>query len=314
MYTSARCTDLVRNINILRREETWYPLKTIMISSTVKDFKDARKILKDVLVAAGYKVLISEDGSILTDSSEETYESCLKAVEQSNIVIFLIGSRYGSLFDETHGISVTRQEYRHAKAIGKRYFVFVDGGVWTAYSVCKSYLEKGLPFVESSSLSDSRIIDFIDEVNQEKKWIHQFSDVSNLVRQIKSQLDIVNPAYELYYQPLKGNPSNPDGTLNFEIGFKNISGGPLFEFYVNLQFAAPIIHIEYDFTRSAVNLTGGKGLSGNKTEFEWAGQMLPTDGWIVFTMRSKLTPRIKLITAKHHGRYVTNGRVIRGTG
>lgn len=285
-----------------------------MISSTVKDFKDARKILKEVLVAAGYKVLISEDGSILADSSEETYESCLQAVEHSDTIIFLIGSRYGSLYNKTHGISVTRQEYRHAKTIDKQYFVFVDSGVWTARSVYKSYLEKGLPFVESSLISDSRVIDFIDEVNQEKRWIHQFSDISDLIRQVKNQLDIVNPAYELYYQPMKGNPSNPDGSLNFEIGFKNISGAPLFEFYVNLRFAVPIIDVEYDFKRSAVNLTGGKGLSDKKTEFEWSGQMLPTDGWIVFTLRSKLAPEIKSIITKHHGRYVSNGRIIRGTG
>ena len=285
-----------------------------MISSTVKDFRDARKMLKEVLVAAGYRVLISEDGSIRTDSSEETYESCLQAVEQSDIIVFLIGNRYGSLYDKAEGISFTRQEYRHAKVIGKQYFVFVDNGVWMAHSVYKSFQKEGLPFVESSLISDPRIIDFIDEINQEKGWIHQFSDVSDLIRQVKSQLDIVNPAYELYYQPMKGNPSNPDGSLNFEIGFKNISGTPLFEFYVNLQFAAPIIDIEYDFERSAVNLTGGRGLGNKKTDFEWSGQMLPTNGWIVFALKSRLTPVIKSIITKHHGRYVSNGKIIRGTG
>ncbi len=285
-----------------------------MISSTVKDFKDIRKILKEMLVAGGYKVLISEDGSILTGSSEETYDSCLTAVEQSDIVIFLIGNRYGSLYDESSDISVTRQEYRHAKAVGKQYLVFVDNGVWSARSVYKSYLKKGLPFVESSLISDSRIIDFIDEVDREKKWIHQFSDVSDLIRQVKSQLDIINPAYELYYQPMKENPSNPNGSLNFEIGFKNISGAPLFEFYVNLQFATPIIDIQYDFLRSAVNLTGGKGLSNSKTEFEWTGQILPTNGWIVFVLKSKSAPRVKSIVTKHHGKYAANGRIIRGAG
>lgn len=285
-----------------------------MISSTVKDFRDARKVLKEVLKAAGYRVLISEDGSIRTDSSEETYENCLQAVEQSDVIIFLIGSRYGSLYNKTEGISVTRQEYRHAKSIGRQYFVFVDNGVWVAHSVYKSYQKEGISFVESSLISDSRIIDFIDEVNRDKRWIHQFSDVSDLIRQVKSQLDIVNPTYELYYQPLKGNPSNPDGTLNFEIGFKNISGAPLFEFYVNLQFAKPIVDIEYDFERSAVNLTGGRGLSERKTEFEWSGQMLPTNGWIVFTLRSRLTPVIKSIITKHHGRFVSNGKILRGTG
>lgn len=301
-------------MKVARKEKGEIALKTVMISSTVRDFKDARKILKEILTAAGYRVLVSEDGSILTDSREETHESCFKAVEHSDIVIFLIGNRYGSLYDESSGISVTRQEYRHAKTVGTRYLVFIGSGVWAARSVHKSYLEKGLPFVESPLISDSRIIDFIDEVDQEKRWIHQFSDVSDLIRQVKNQLDIISPAYELYYQPMKGNPSNPNGSLNFEIAFKNISENPLFEFYVNLQFAAPIIDIQYDFSRSAVNLTGGRGLSDSKAEFEWSGQMLPTDGWVVFILKSNSAPRIKSIATRHHGRYVSNGRIIRGTG
>ena len=52
-------------------------MKKIMISSTVQDFKDARKILKEELTKSGYKVLISEDGSIITDSKKETYDEKL---------------------------------------------------------------------------------------------------------------------------------------------------------------------------------------------------------------------------------------------
>jgi len=284
-----------------------------MISSTVQDFKDARKILREMLVSAGYKVLISEDGTILTDSSEETYENCLKAVEQSDIVLFLIGSRYGSLYDKESGISITRQEYRHAKEVGRRCLVFIDTRLWTARSVYKAYFERGFPFVGSSLISNSRIIDFIDELEQHKKWIHQFSDVTDLIRQVKSQLDIINPAYELYYQAMKERV-NPDGSLNFELGFKNISGAPLFEFYVNLDFSCPIIDIEYVFERSAVNITGGSGLSDDMKTFEWGGKMLPTDGWIVFALRSSSAPRITSVTTKHHGRDVSSGKLIRGTG
>jgi len=284
-----------------------------MICSTVQDFKDARKVLRDTLTAAGYKVLMSEDGSILTESSEETYDNCFKAIEQSDTVIFLIGNRYGSLYNSS-GVSITRQEYRHSRTLDKQCFVFVDSSVWAARSVYKSYLERGLPFVESSLVLDRGIIDFVDEVDQEKRWIHQFSDVSDLVRQVKNQLDIVNPSYELYYQTMKGNPSNPDGSLNFEIAFKNISGGPLFEFYLKLRFRAPINDIHYDFNRSGVNISGGNGLSADRSEFEWSGQMLPTDGWIVFVLRSTSTPRISSVITKHHGKDVSSGRMIRGTG
>lgn len=284
-----------------------------MISSTIQDFKDARKILKEILTTAGYKVLISEDGSIIADPNEETYENCFKAIEQSDIVIFLIGSRYGSLYDESSGVSITRQEYRHAKALGRQRFMFVDSGVWAARSVYRAYKKKGLPFVESPVVSDSRVVDFIDEVDEERKWIHQFEDVSDLVQQVKQQLNIVNPAFELYFQPMKGNRENPDGSFNYEIGFKNIFGSPLFEFYCRLQFATEILDIQYDFRRSAVNLTGGQGLSEDKTSFEWTGQMLPTDGWIVFVIKSSKAPIIQSITTKHHGRYVSDGSIIRGT-
>lgn len=48
---------------------------------------------------------------------------CLKRIEESDAVVLLLGSRYGSLSDE--GISVTHLEYRHAVKINKPVFVYV---------------------------------------------------------------------------------------------------------------------------------------------------------------------------------------------
>ena len=74
-------------------------VRTVMISSTVHDFRDARKLLKQVISQGGYNVIISEEGDIIVDSKRNIYENCFKAVEDSDIIITLIGSRYGSLFD-----------------------------------------------------------------------------------------------------------------------------------------------------------------------------------------------------------------------
>jgi len=269
--------------------------------------------LKDRLASAGYHVLISEDGSIIADSSKDIYENCLKAVEAADIVIVLIGSRYGSLFDEKRRISITREEYQHAKRLNKDRLVFIDRATWNARSVYKSYIDKGFGFIKSPVVEEVEVLDFIDEVTESGDWIHQFSDVADLVKTVENQLNIVDPQYEIYFQPKKRNPNNPDGTLNFEIGFKNISGVPLFEFLVQLGFKNSIIKIEYDFSRSSVNLTGGEGLSTDKTRFEWLGQMLPTDGWIVFNIVSSQVPEIRSIITKHHGKVVSSGAIIRGT-
>ena len=112
---------------------------------------------------------------------------------------------------------------------------------------------------------------------------------------------------------MKNKPSNSDGSLNFELGFKNIARRPLFEFYVLTEFAAPVIDMQYDFSRSSVNLTGGSGLSNDKLRFEWLGQMLPTDGWVVFNIESWEKPVISELRTKHHGRHASTGRIIRGT-
>lgn len=274
-----------------------------MISSTVSDFKDVRKALKDLLVETGYEVWVSEDGSIKTKPDRSAFENCFEAVKQADMLIFLIGGHYGALYDADASISVTRQEYRTALQSGKPHLVFVSSAVWEARAVYKAYLESGLPFVCSSQIKDERVIDFIDEVASQTtgNWIHVFNDISDLLRRVRTQLGIISPDYEFYYQPLKSSPTNSDGTLNFEIGFKNISAKPLLEFDIFLEFRSPVISMSYDFSRSAVNLTGGEGLSPDGLMFSWSGQMLPTDGWVVFVLKADKAPAIKRIVTPFHG-------------
>lgn len=284
-----------------------------MISSTVLDFIDSRKILKGVLKSAGYNVIISEDGDIKVDSGQTIFDNCLEAVESSDIVITLIGSRYGSLYNESEEISITRQEYRHALLHNKRRLIFINNSVWNARKIYKEYLNEGYDFKKSDIITDMRILSFIDEVVGNEEWILQFNNVIDLIALVKKQLNIVDPKYEFYYQSLKGNPRNPDGTFNYEVGFKNISGAPLFEFELDLDFNNSVISIDYDFSRSSVNITGGKYLHNNNKSYEWRGQMLSTNGWIVFIIKSIDEPRISNIRTKHTGKIVSNGRIILGT-
>lgn len=130
----------------------------------------------------------------------------------------------------------------------------------------------------------------------------------------KPPLGPIHPAfasYELYFQPLKGQPSNPDGTLNYEIGFKNITDSPLHNFIFTLTFKEPVLSVTYDSSRSSANMTGGEGLSPDGKRFNWLGNQIMEDGgWAVFVIRSEATPVISRISTKLVGRIVGTNQVI----
>ena len=130
----------------------------------------------------------------------------------------------------------------------------------------------------------------------------------------KPQLGPIHPAfasYEFCFQPLKGNPKDSDGTLNFEIGFKNITDSPLHNFVFTVIFNEPVLSVAYDFSRSSANMTGGDGLATNNKRFNWFGNQIMEDGgWVVFVIKSKTIPTISKLSTKLVGRVVGTNQLI----
>jgi len=114
-----------------------------------------------------------------------------------------------------------------------------------------------------------------------------------------------------YFQPLKGKPKNEDGTLNYEIGFKNLTDSPLLNFQFTLHLRQPVIEIDYDINRSSANMTGGRGLSSNGMEFNWFGnQIMENGGWVVFVIKTNTSPTIAKISTNLVGRVIDSNTII----
>ncbi|HTY21934.1 MAG TPA: toll/interleukin-1 receptor domain-containing protein [Desulfomonilaceae bacterium] len=121
---------------------------------------------------------------------------------------------------------------------------------------------------------------------------------------IKPPLGLPHPAlasYEFYFQKMKNTP--PGESDSWEIGFKNITDAPLHNFEFALVFDSPVADVRYDFNRSSANFTGGNGLSADGLRYHWLGnQIMGNGGWIVFTLRSVVTPEIRRISTRFLGR------------
>lgn len=95
----------------------------VFISSVVGGFEHFRRAAAEAVEALGHQVLRSEDFPALSGTPQQ---ACFAAVRDADVVVLLLGERYGSLQDS--GLSSTHEEYREAREL-KPVLVFIENGI-----------------------------------------------------------------------------------------------------------------------------------------------------------------------------------------
>lgn len=95
----------------------------VFISSLISGYEPYRTAVADAVETLGHTVVRAEDFSASPGTPQQ---ACLAGVRESDLVVLLIGERYG--YRQTSGLSATHEEYREAKE-RKPILVFVESGV-----------------------------------------------------------------------------------------------------------------------------------------------------------------------------------------
>lgn len=93
----------------------------IFISSSYKDLQNERKALIEQILRAGH---IPSGMEMFTAGDTEEFEVIKRAIDQCDIYVVLIGSRFGS-FNPKTGQSFTEMEFDYASGIGKPILAFL---------------------------------------------------------------------------------------------------------------------------------------------------------------------------------------------
>lgn len=140
------------------------PLR-VLVSSTAYDLEVLRSSLRRFIENLGFEPVLSEYSEVLYDPREHTHRSCLNEVKNCDILVLIIGSRFGSelseeetrqlsrdidssLLEETSSgprLSITQGEALTAVTNGIPVFAFIESGVNHDYMIYKH--NKGKPFV-----------------------------------------------------------------------------------------------------------------------------------------------------------------------
>ena len=104
----------------------------IFISSTYYDLKQVRSNLELFIKDMGYDPVLHERGAIPYGSKEKLEQYCYREIHQVEILVSIIGGRYGS-HSEHQPYSISQQELKTAYELGIQVFIFVESAVLGEY-------------------------------------------------------------------------------------------------------------------------------------------------------------------------------------
>ncbi|MEL3712046.1 DUF4062 domain-containing protein [Staphylococcus borealis] len=92
----------------------------IFISSTYKDLIEERQAVVEAVLNSNN---IPAGMELFNSSSKSQWEIITQWINESDALILLLGSSYGTI-DSEENISYTEMEYNYAKSLGKPIYVF----------------------------------------------------------------------------------------------------------------------------------------------------------------------------------------------
>ena len=159
----------------------------VFISSTFYDLKQVRDDLERFIKELGYEPVRHEAGAIPYGKDEKPEKYAYREVELCDILISIIGGRYGTESSEAGPYSISQQELRTAIERGVQVFIFIERSVYAEYSTYK--LNKDNENVKYSFVDDPRVYQFIEEVHSlpSNNPIAIFDTSSEIVRNLQAQ-------------------------------------------------------------------------------------------------------------------------------
>lgn len=162
-------------------------IPSVFISSTISDLVDIRYRIRSYLDSIGFHPIMSEHGEVPYLPKYNAKDSCYDAVSRCNILILLIGRRFGST--EEDGKSVVQREHEAAIKGNIPVFALVDRDVMVA----KAIYEK-LDHADSAALdgtdNPSALYNFIDQVTSQNKnnGLVVFDNVEDAISKLRKQM------------------------------------------------------------------------------------------------------------------------------
>lgn len=160
----------------------------VFISSTYYDLKQTREDIAIFLSSMGYEPVRNEEGNIPYGQGQNLENYCYREIENVDILVSIIGGRYGSESSDGSKWSISNNELKTALSSGKQVYIFIDKSVNFEY---ETYLcNKGNENIKYRFVDNKKIFEFIEEIKQlsTNNNIKAFDTSADIISYLKEQL------------------------------------------------------------------------------------------------------------------------------
>ena len=132
----------------------------VFVSSTYFDLKSVRADLDHFIRERGFDPVLHERGAVPYGSAESLEHYCYKEIETCDILVSIIGGRFGSQSDDST-YSVSQTELKVALEQNKQVYIFVEREVYHEFRTFERNKDAKIKW---ASVDNPRIYQFISEV------------------------------------------------------------------------------------------------------------------------------------------------------
>jgi hypothetical protein len=159
----------------------------VFISSTFYDLHQSREDLERFIRSMGYDCIRHEAGAIPYAREVRLETSAYREVESCDILVTIIGGRFGSESKDNGGNSVTQSEILHALKKGIQVYIFVERDTLTEYEIWR--INQDNHSMKYRFADDARIYTFIDHLYNlpNNNPIVAFSSVNEISNYLQEQ-------------------------------------------------------------------------------------------------------------------------------
>lgn len=133
----------------------------VFISSTYYDLRHVRDDLERFVRDLGYEPVRHESGGVPYEREKRLEESAYREVEISDIIVAVVGSRFGTESGAAPGSSISQEELRRALQAGVQVFVFVEQNVLAEFETYRVNKGKDVTY---KHVDDKRIYEFLESI------------------------------------------------------------------------------------------------------------------------------------------------------
>jgi hypothetical protein len=159
----------------------------VFISSTFYDLRQVREDLERFIKELGYEPVRNETGAVPYEKSEKLETAAYREVELCDIIVSIVGGRFGSESRDDPGYSISQAELRRALERGIQVFIFVERNVLSEFATYQ--LNKGSKEIKYVFVDNVKVYDFVEQLHKlpRNNPIATFETSTDIVDYLRSQ-------------------------------------------------------------------------------------------------------------------------------